>query len=101
MKEINRRSFVKKSGAVAGTTLAASMIPWTVSCSNPSDKIGVALIGCRSMGFTDLKAFLEEENVDCIALCDVDKKILEERAAEVEKLKGKKPQIFADFRKVL
>ena len=101
MKEINRRLFVKKSGAVAGTTLAASMIPWSVSCNSPADKIGVALIGCRSMGFTDLKAFLAEENVDCIALCDVDKKILEARATEVEKLKNKRPQIFADFRKVL
>ncbi len=101
MEEINRRSFVKKSGAVAGTTLAASMIPWSVSCSSPSDRIGVALIGCRSMGFTDLKAFLDEENVDCIAMCDVDKKILEERASEVEKLKSKRPQTFTDFRKVL
>ena len=101
MEEINRRSFVKKSGAVAGTTLAASMIPWSVSCSSPSDRIGIALIGCRSMGFTDLKAFLDEENVDCIAMCDVDKKILEERASEVEKLKSKRPQTFTDFRKVL
>ena len=101
MEEINRRSFVKKSGAVAGTTLAASMIPWSVSCSSPSDRIGVALIGCRNMGFTDLKAFLDEENVDCIAMCDVDKKILEERASEVEKLKSKRPQTFTDFRKVL
>jgi len=101
MEEINRRSFVKKSGVVAGTTLAASMIPWSVSCSSPSDRIGIALIGCRSMGFTDLKAFLDEENVDCIAMCDVDKKILEERASEVEKLKSKRPQTFTDFRKVL
>jgi predicted dehydrogenase len=101
MEEINRRSFVKKSGAVAVTTLAASMIPWSVSCSSPSDRIGIALIGCRSMGFTDLKAFLDEENVDCIAMCDVDKKILEERASEVEKLKSKRPQTFTDFRKVL
>ncbi len=101
MNEINRRSFVKKSGVVTGTTLAASMIPWSVSCSTPSDKIRVGLVGCRSMGFTDLKAFLEEENVECIALCDVDKNILEERAAEVEKLKSKRPQVFTDFRKLL
>ncbi len=101
MEEINRRSFVKKSGTVAGTTIAAAIIPWSVSCSNPSDKIGVALIGCKNMGFTDLKAFLDEENVDCIAMCDIDRNILEDRAAEIEKLKSKRPQIFTDFRKVL
>ena len=101
MKDINRRSFMKKSGVAAGTTLAASAIPWSVSCITPSEKIGVALIGCRSMGFTDLKAFLDEENADCIALCDVDSQILNDRATEVEKLKGKKPLTVKDFRKVL
>ncbi len=76
MKEINRRSFVQKSGIIAGTTLAASLVPVSVSCSSPSDHIGVALIGCKNMGFTDLEAFLDEPNVTCIALCDIDQKIL-------------------------
>ena len=101
MKEITRRSFVIKSGAVAGTTLVGSMIPGSVSCSSPSDHIGVGLIGCKNMGFTDLKAFLDEENVTCFALCDIDRNILSEKAAEIEKLKNKGPQIFTDFRKLL
>ena len=101
MKEINRRSFVRKSGAVAATTMAASMVPWSVSCSIPLEMIRVGLIGCKSMGFSDLIAFLEEKNVECLALCDVDKKVLDEKAAEVEKLKGKRPQVFTDFRKLL
>lgn len=101
MKEINRRSFVRKSGAVAATTMAASMVPWSVSCSTPAEMVRVGLIGCRSMGFSDLKSFIDEKNVECLALCDVDKKVLDEKAAEVEKLKGKRPQVFADFRKLL
>lgn len=101
MNEINRRSFVKKSGVAAGTTLAASMIPWSVSCSNPSERIGVALVGCKNMGFTDLKAFLDEKNVECIALCDIDKSILDEKVSIIEKLKSKRPQAFTDFRKLL
>ena len=92
---------MKKSGAVAGTTLAASMIPWNVSCNSPADKIGVGLIGCKNMGFSDLKAFLNEENIECVALCDIDKTILEEKASEVEKMTKKRPQVFADFRKLL
>ena len=101
MKEINRRSFVKKTGTVAGTTVAAAIIPWSVSCSSPSEKIGVGLIGCKNMGFSDLTAFLDEENVECYGICDVDKNILEERASAVEKLKNKRPQVFTDFRKLL
>lgn len=92
---------MKKSGTVAATTVAASMVPWNLSCSNPSDKIGIALIGCKNMGFTDLKAFLDEENIECIAICDIDRMILEDRASEVEKLKNKRPRVFTDFRKLL
>ncbi len=101
MEEINRRSFVKKTGTVAGTTMAASLIPWSVSCNTPSEKIGVGLIGCKNMGFSDLKAFLDEENIECYGICDVDKNILEEKAAEVEKMRNKRPPVFTDFRKLL
>jgi predicted dehydrogenase len=101
MTPINRRSFVKKSGAAAGITLAAAAIPGSVSCSSPSDHIRVGLIGCKNMGFADLKAFLEEENVTCIALCDIDKHILEDRGSEIEKLTKKRPELFTDFRKLL
>jgi predicted dehydrogenase len=53
------------------------------------------------MGFTDLKAFLDEKNVECIALCDIDKSILDEKVSIIEKLKSKRPQAFTDFRKLL
>jgi predicted dehydrogenase len=53
------------------------------------------------MGWSDLSSFLKQENVECVALCDVDSKVLEEKAAAVEKQTGKRPQTYADFRKVL
>lgn len=95
----NRRKFLKNSAvAAAGISIAPSVLS---SCSTPEEKVTVALIGCRSMGFSDLKSFLNQENVECAALCDVDSNILDSRAAEVEKLSGTRPQTFADFRKVL
>lgn len=72
------------------------------ACASPSEKVNVALIGCRSMGFNNLKAFLRKgNNVECVALCDVDKNILEQKAAAVENMTGKRPQIYGDFRHVL
>lgn len=55
-----------------------------------NDKIQVALIGCKGMGFEDLKAFLRNPKVECIALSDIDESVLNERAADTEKITGKK-----------
>ena len=101
MKDINRRKFIKKTGMAAGGVTIASMIPGVAGCNSPSDAINVGLIGCKGMGFADLKAFLAEDNVNCIALCDIDKQILDNRAAEIEKLTQKRPDTYTDFRHLL
>jgi len=97
--DTDRRQFIKK------TVIAAAAIGTTPvildACASPNEKITVALIGCRGMGFANLQAFLKEENVECLALCDVDGQILEERAAEVEKATGKRPVGYRDFSRVL
>lgn len=96
----NRRQFIKNS-AIA--TAAISAFPAIMNaCASPSEKVNVGLIGCRSMGFSDLKSFLEDgNNVECVALCDVDANILESRAADVEKMTQKRPLLYADFREML
>ena len=66
-----------------------------------ADKIVVALIGCRSMGFGDLQNALKIEGVECGALCDVDSEILERRTADVAKLQGKPPLQYKDYRKLM
>jgi predicted dehydrogenase len=96
----NRRKFIKNS---ALATAAISAFPTIMNaCASPGEKVNVGLIGCRSMGFSDLQSFLKEgNNVDCLALCDVDSKILESRAADVEKLTEKRPVLYSDFREML
>lgn len=101
MSDINRRSFIKKSGMAAGAVTVASMMPGVVSCNSPSDRVRVGLIGCRSMGFANLKTFLTEENVTCEALCDIDKNVLEAKASEVEKITQRRPLIYSDFRDLI
>jgi predicted dehydrogenase len=41
------------------------------------------------------------KNVEIAALCDVDESVLNDRLADVEKLGGKRPQAFTDFRKLI
>lgn len=95
----NRRDFIRNSALAATAVATAPAI--LNACASGNELVRVALIGCRSMGFTDLQSFLKEENVECLALCDVDSTILEARAAEVEKLTQKKPLLYRDFREVL
>ena len=97
--DTNRREFIKTS-AIANA--AIGVIPSLLNAyASPNEKVVVGLIGCLGMGFNDLKAFLAQPNVECGAMCDVDRNVLEERAAEVEKIQGKKPVLYDDFRKLL
>lgn len=100
LKSRNRREFIKHSAmAAAALGVAPSILN---ACASPSEKVNVALIGCRSQGFANLKSFIREENnAECLILCDVDSKILESKGAELEKLTGNLPLLEKDFRKVL
>ncbi len=95
----DRRRFIKTT---AFATAAFGAFPTLLKGgASANEKIVVGLIGCYGMGFNDLKAFLNQPNVECGALCDVDQNVLEQRAAEVEKLQNKKPLIYSDFRKLI
>ncbi len=98
----SRRIFLKSSGtAAAGITLVSSLSSTVASCA-ASNKVNVGLVGCNGMGFSDLKTFLENPEVECIALCDIDESVLNRRAADVEKIRGKKPaNLYKDWRKLI
>lgn len=96
----NRRNFIIKS-TVTGLGIGAFPTILKADKISANDKVVVGLIGCKGMGFNDLKAFLSQPGVECSALCDVDSNILSARAAETEKITGKKPTLFKDYRKLL
>jgi predicted dehydrogenase len=96
----NRRNFIRNSvTAAAGISLIKPMNAYSMVA--PSDKVNVGLIGTRNMGFGDLRSQLATGKVNCIGLCDVDRGVMEKRAAEVEKDFGQKPKLYSDFRKLL
>jgi predicted dehydrogenase len=100
-KNMNRRNFIKKStvlSAGAGALLSSGVLTARVA---PSDKVNVALIGCRNMGFGILKKHLGYDDVNCVGMCDVDAKLLDERAAEIREDFQQKPKLYKDYRKLL
>jgi predicted dehydrogenase len=102
----DRRKFIiDSSKALAGAVLTAAMPIENLFAQakkvGANDKIQIGLIGCKGMGWNNLKAHLKLPAVECIALCDVDDSVLTQRAAEFETMTGKKPQLYKDFRKLL
>lgn len=100
MNNVSRRKFL----AATGTLLAgagASQLPFFNRKTPPSDTLYVGLIGCRSMGFGNLENMLRVDGVHCAALCDVDGQILESRAGDVERITGKRPALYRDYRRML
>lgn len=102
---LSRRNFIRHS---ASAIAAGLVMPSLLNENNvfartvgANDKINVALIGCKNMGWADLSDFLLHPEVNCVALCDIDRNILGEKASELEKLRDKKASLYSDYRKLL
>ena len=109
MKKISRREFLGDAtkASLSATALAAGLAPAAAATVSPqkkaaaSDKVRVALIGAGGQGQVNLSAFLRLSEVDCPAVCDVDDKRTAEGLKIVADARGKAPEGYKDFRKVL
>lgn len=100
MNPFNRRTFIQQSalagaGLLAGTHLSYGKI------KGANEKITCGLIGAKGMGMSNLRAFLRQPNTECVAICDVDRSVLESRIKETAEIQGRIPLGYADFRKLL
>ena len=89
---MTRRTFLGASAVAA----AATVVPRTVFGAN--DRVRVCCIGLNGRGGDHIKSFISQEGSEVVALCDVDANVLEERAAQVEQVSGKKPKTYRDMR---
>lgn len=76
-KSINRRQFLKKATVVAAGTALPYFVPSSVLGADatvpPSDKLNIGMIGMGCMGIHDAMTFLQEPDVQIVAVCDVNK----------------------------
>lgn len=96
-----RREFIKNTGVVTGGILLSSVMASNAGCQGVNKKVNYGLIGCRNMGFSNFKAFTTDKLTECVAICDIDTKILASTANDIEKQTGKKPVQYQDFRRLL
>jgi predicted dehydrogenase len=98
MKTMNRRSFLQRS---ALTATALSILPSRGFSAQADGKLKLGLIGCGWYGMVDVEAAFKVGGVEVIALCDVDSEHLDQSAAKVERLQGRRPKTFKQYEDLL
>ena len=101
-----RRSFIRKGALGASAAASALLVPaplWSRGSRvlGANDRIGIGLIGCNGMGFSNLSSFLKLPEVQVTALCDVHQGVLERRTAQLTEAGHGKPKQYGDYRELL
>jgi len=94
--ELTRRRFL---GASATAVLAAGTLA-KGKVFGANNRIRVACVGINGRGTSHIEGFMGLDGSEVVALCDVDRRVLEVRAKELESKSGKKPKIFVDMRDI-
>jgi len=84
-----------------GTAGAALAAPARRKAVAPSDRIRVGAIGVRGMGSSNMGSMLDIDGVECAALCDVDRNVLDRAVEGFTELTDSKPDAYTDYRKLL
>jgi predicted dehydrogenase len=96
----SRRTFIRSASAIVAGAGLATMLPSSLRAMAPSDRLNVAAIGINGMGWNDLNAILKNPAARCVALCDVDKNVLDKRVAELTQ-RGYQVKAYSDYRRLL
>ena len=109
MSKITRRGFLDSSAKISvGVAAAAGLGSSAVgapsvrtSQGSPNEKLHLGLIGSGGMGRSNLRDFLRLDDVECLALADVDERQIGHGSKLVEERRGKRPDGYRDFRQML
>ncbi len=105
---LHRRNFLKNSALMVGGSLLApafnnkafAILKNRVA---PGDQLNIGAIGIKGMGWSDLTAAAKIPGVNVVALCDVDKNVLDKRMGDLSKLNvdAAKVKTYGDYRQLL
>lgn len=103
-----RRKFLQQSTLLAAGGLlipAFESNAFSIFKSNvsPSDQVNIGAIGIKGMGWANVMAALKIPGVNLVAVCDVDKSVIDKRLEELSKKNISTSNIkrYGDYRKLL
>lgn len=92
-----RRQFCQTASGAAGALLCSS--PYALGYTSPNDRPVFATIGLRNQGWGITSKSFKYANF--AALADVDENVLAQNLEQTEKGQGKRPDGYADYRRIL
>jgi hypothetical protein len=93
---VTRRDFLAATAATSAILAAPA-----VHGANKNKKYRTALIGSGWWGMNIYRTAIESGQVTAVAMCDVDRNLLDPAVDEVEKLTGTAPKKYKDHRELL
>ncbi len=104
----SRRNFLQNSAAIAGGSVLLSALDNKAFAIfknriGPGEQINIGAIGINGMGWADVSAAIKIPGVNLVALCDVDKNVLDQRMNDLAKLTvdTSKVKTYSDYRQLL
>jgi len=104
----SRKKFLQNSAALfAGGTILSSFDSNAFAIFKnriaPSDQLNIGAIGIKGMGWANVTAAIKIPGVNLVALCDIDKNVLDQRMADLQKLNVNTDKIktTGDYRTIL
>jgi len=85
----SRKKFLQQSSLLLGAGMMASAVSnkaFSFFRVSPSDQLNIGAIGINGMGWANVKSALKIPGVNIVALCDVDKNVIDKRMAELGKM---------------
>lgn len=90
---MHRRHFLK-AAATATTAAAIAAAPWVSALGRPRERLRVGLIGTGMRGQVLLSELLKQDGADVVALCDVERFMLDRALAALAEAGRPAPQVF-------
>ena len=103
---MQRRKFIRESSLIGAGSLAfgSGLIQASPLINNPlpkSDKLRFGVIGCNGMGWSDTRSLLKMDDVELVAICDVDQNVVQKRKEEYATVRDNKVKTYGDYRDLL
>jgi len=98
MKPLTRRQFSSIVTAGAATAVVG-LNTQSARAIAANDVLGVAVVGVNGRGGDHIGGFHGDKRTEIRALVDIDSAVANKRADQVEKMQGRRPEVFTDMRK--
>ncbi len=107
MSKQNRRSFIRKSVGTTSALVALGQARFAHSqtepkaSTSPNEQMNVAIIGTGGRDGTHISEMLHADGVTISHICDVDEEKGSQRATQIEKAQGSRPEFKTDLSHIL